>query len=755
MQLVVAVTMMIICCSLPAIEGCEAASCTVDLRRSEKESVTDDNAASASLFQRKIEARQKVYHVSGQLSMDIDDEGNASAGLIQLSLSDHEVGMGSNLVEAGVGSNLVDHEAGESSRPRQKNQTLSQESSPLHPPSSQAELHNDSVLTTLPSILLSDQPKAGRDPFLEERPAFPTSGFSTVGGVSLATAIPGTLMTTIQTSIMSTLPPRRIEGPIITEAFPFAIASANNVSQDVAMTSDAPLQGIANVTHDIMTVSDTQLHTISQTPLADAEGAHTKSLYAAQAGQGMNETLRLNETKPNWRAERDKSYATWQKKNKSENSGMPGELLFLCFIGILVALYYYNPLWNQPQESDPYAPSAIERFIMLMDGAEVRAHAFFGTQPPDSGGDTGMTVSSEMDFSDLEVRSVSVGSVHIVGASLEDRRYAEEDRAMVEARIELLRRATQSPESGTTPTGMGDTSGLGSSGDNQSAQAVPTSTDTGSSTGPTDDHSNSGMSPDPETSSVGVGSSGGVATSGQEDTSSTGGFEKASGDDQSSGISVGARDSSSNDDIASSSGKSLLKDESEDGSSSNGRASSVSTTETREMATQSDPLFVFLRVDRQEMESALLTSKVDATRLDELKMQQDALVKVRKQAAQELKELQVKNNAREPLLNRLQEDRTDAMVKSTAYKMDETQARVTEQQAESQFKRLPVKARNEAYTKIGESGWNASTWTARLAHAEEAMEALSRSDKAKRKKKVDEHYLEKTKPLKIMEPLKE
>jgi len=181
----------------------------------------------------------------------------------------------------------------------------------------------------------------------------------------------------------------------------------------------------------------------------------------------------------------------------------------------------------------------------------------------------------------------------------------------------------------------------------------------------------------------------------------------------------------------------------------------VSTTETREMATQSDPLFVFLRVDRQEMESALLTSKVDATRLDELKMQQDALVKVRKQAAQELKELQVKNNAREPLLNRLQEDRTDAMVKSTAYKMDETQARVTEQQAESQFKRLPVKARNEAYTKIGESGWNASTWTARLAHAEEAMEALSRSDKAKRKKKVDEHYLEKTKPLKIMEPLKE
>merc|ERR1719486_814426 len=337
----------------------------------------------------------------------------------------------------------------------------------------------------------------------------------------------------------------------------------------------------------------------------------------------MNETLRLNETKPNsW-------HTNAKSRVKSESSGMPGELLFLCFIGILVALYYYNPLWTPPQESDPYAPSAIERFIMLMDGAEVRAHAFFGTQPPDSGGDTGMTVSSEMDFSDLEVRSVSVGSVHIVGASLEDRRYAEEDRAMVEARIELLRRATQSPESGTTPTGMGDTSGLGSSGDNQSAQAVPTSTDTGSSTGPTDDHSNSGMSPDPETSSVGVGSSGGVATSGQEDTSSTGGFEKASGDDQSSGISVGARDSSSNDDIASSSGKSLLKDESEDGSSSTGRASSVSTTETREMATQSDPLFVFLRVDRQEMESALLTSKVDATRLDELKMQQDALVMVR------------------------------------------------------------------------------------------------------------------------------
>lgn len=744
MQLVVAVTMMIICCSLPAIEGCEAASCTVDFRRSEKESVTDDNAASTSLFQRKIEARQKVYHVSGQLSMDIDDEGNASAGLIQLSLSDHEVGMGSNLVEAGMGSNLVDHEAGELSRPRQMNQTLSQESSPLHPPSPQAELHNVSVLTTLPSILqLSDQPKAARDPFLEERP---TSGFSTVGGVSLATAIPGTLRTTIQTSIMSTLPPRRIEGPIITEAFPFAIASASNVSQDVAMTSDAPLQGIANVTHDIMTVSDTQLHTISQTPLADAEGAHTKSLYAAQEGQGMNEILRLNETKPN----------SWQKAkspDKSENSGMPGELLFLCFIGILVALYYYNPLWNQPPESDPYAPSAIERFIMLMDGAEVRVHAFFGTQPPDSGGDTGMTVSSEMDFSDLEVRSVSVGSVHIVGASLEDRRYAEEDRAMVEARIELLRRATQSPESGTTPTGMGDTSGLGSSGDNQSAQAVPTSTDTGSSTGPTDDHSNSGISPDPETSSVGVGSSGGVATSGQEDTSSTGGFEKASGDDQSSGISVGARDSSSNDDIASSSGKSI-KDES-DGSSSTGRASSTSTTETREMATQSDPLFVFLRVDRQEMESALLTRNVDATRLDELKMQQDALVKVRKQAAQELKELQVVQHAREPILNRLQEVRTDAMVKTTAYKMDETQARVTEQQAESQFKRLPVKARNEAYTKIGESGWNASTWTARLAHAEEAMEALSRSDKAKRKKKVDEHYLEKTRPLKIMEPLKE
>merc|ERR1719201_2791615 len=115
------VTMMIICCSLPAIQGCEAASCTVDFRRSEKESVTDDNAASASLFQRKIEARQKVYHVSGQLSMDIDDEGNASAGLIQLSLSDHEVGMGSNLVEAGMGSNLVDHEAGEYSRPRQMN----------------------------------------------------------------------------------------------------------------------------------------------------------------------------------------------------------------------------------------------------------------------------------------------------------------------------------------------------------------------------------------------------------------------------------------------------------------------------------------------------------------------------------------------------------------------------------------------------------------------------------------------------------
>merc|ERR1719324_94779 len=343
-----------------------------------------------------------------------------------------------------MGSNLVDHEAGEFSRPRQMNQTLSQESSPLHPPSPQAELHNDSVLTTLPSILLSDQPKAARDPFLEERPtsAFPTSGFSTVGGVSLATAIPGTLMTTIQTSIMSTLPPRRIEGPIITEAFPFAIASASNVSQDVAMTSDAPLQGIANVTHDIMTVSDTQLHTISQTPLADAveTNAHTKSLYAAQEGQGMNETLRLEgqgqgmnaqegqETKPNsWHNKNEKS------RDKSENSGMPGELLFLCFIGILVALYYYNPLWNQPQETDPYAPSAIERFIMLMDGAEVRAHAFFGTQPPDSGGDTGMTVSSEMDFSDLEVRSVSVVSVHIVGASLEDRRYAEEDRAMVEA----------------------------------------------------------------------------------------------------------------------------------------------------------------------------------------------------------------------------------------------------------------------------------------------------------------------------------
>lgn len=151
--------------------------------------------------------------------------------------------------------------------------------------------------------------------------------------------------------------------------------------------------------------------------------------------------------------------------------------------------------------------------------------------------------------------------------------------------------------------------------------------------------------------------------------------------------------------------------------------SGQSNVPTCDVGVGTDPLFVFLRVDQEEMSSALLTHRCDVKKLDGLKVQHNTLKKERSEAVHGLRELMNRQRARSPLPAIFEEDRNNAVARTTKSKKEFAIPPTAEEVAEIEFRRLPQKARDAAFQVIGEVCWGTSTWQVRLAHAQEAIKA--------------------------------
>jgi len=102
-------------------------------------------------------------------------------------------------------------------------------------------------------------------------------------------------------------------------------------------------------------------------------------------------------------------------------------------------------------------------------------------------------------------------------------------------------------------------------------------------------------------------------------------------------------------------------------------------------------------------------------------------------AFDELRQLKAKEEARK----KLEEERNEAIARMAKLEEDQAKALEQEEAAEKAFKRFPYKARKAAVSKIGDKLWERSSWRARVAAAQEALQEdeAPREEKAKAPRK--------------------